>query len=164
MTAEEFEMMAEHRLDRMGLVVKLDRGFKKGTYCIGVEYDELAQRVGFGAARRAAREYCDQVKAHLARVTGSGIGETDDAARAAGPGRKRDLEATFPCFPVTPDDGHSNDAAMTKQFRVALLRADQECDQSQARGNALRRNSAGPHSWSGWLEVWRARLTSMWTR
>ncbi len=46
------------------------KGFKKGTYCIGVEYDGLAQRVGFGAARRAAREYCDQVKAHLARVTG----------------------------------------------------------------------------------------------
>ena len=29
---------------------------------------------------------------------------------------------------------------MTKQFRVAVLRADQECDQSQARNNALRRN------------------------
>ncbi len=128
MTAEEFEVMAEHRLDRIGLVVKLDKGFKNGTYCIYVEYDELAQRVGFGAARRAAREYCDQVKEHLTRLTSSGIGETDDASLAAGPGRKRDLEATFLSFPVTPDDRHSNDPAMTKQFRVALLRADQECD------------------------------------
>ena len=55
----------------------------------------------------------------------------------------------FLSFPVTPDDRHSNDPAMTKQFRVALLRADQECDQSQRAPTRCVATSAGPHSRSG---------------
>jgi hypothetical protein len=140
MTGEDFDVLAEHRLDRLGLRVKLDKGFKEGTYLVYVEYDGLSERAGFSAARRAAREYCNKIKAQLSRLVSGEIGETDDPSHAAGPGRKRDLEATFLSFPVTPDDQHSNDAAMSKQFRVAVLRADQERDQSQARNDALRRN------------------------
>jgi hypothetical protein len=121
MTGEDFEVLAEHRQDRAGLRVKSDR-------------------VGFSAAHRVAREYCAHVKAHLSRVMRGDIGETDDASRAAGPGRKRDLESTFLSFPVRLGGRHINDTAMTRQFRVALLRADQQWDQIQARSHALHRD------------------------
>ena len=140
MTAEEFEVMAEHRLDRMGLVVKLDKGFKKGTYCIYVEYDELAHRVGFAPpavrrgniATRSRRIWAGSQGAALAKPMTHRVplGQVGNATWR--------LHSCL--FRSRPDDRHSNDPAMTKQFRVALLRADQECDQTQARSNALRRN------------------------
>ena len=48
---------------------------------------------------------------------------------------------TFLSFAVTADDGRYHDAAIKEQFRIALLRAQQECDQFQARAGEQRRDS-----------------------
>ena len=60
MTAEDGEssaVLVEQRLGRQGLEVKLDRGFEDGGYCVYVEYEVLASRIGFTAARRQAGEF-----------------------------------------------------------------------------------------------------------
>src|SRR5205085_2531018 len=48
---ESYGLLADQRLGRTGLAVKLDRGFAEGTYGVYVEFDELAARAGFTAAR-----------------------------------------------------------------------------------------------------------------
>ena len=52
--------------------------------------------------------------------------------------RRRDLECTFLSFPLTMDNGHWHDTAMKQQFRLALLRANQEWDQIKARRDTQR--------------------------
>ncbi len=138
---ESYEALAVHRLGRSGVQVKLDKGFAEGTYCVWVEYDELSDRIGFSAARRQALEYCGRLKRQLDQVAGYDVGETEDTSRTGDPHRKRDLEMTFLSFDVTADDGRYHDDAIKEHFRVALLRADQEWDQLQARANHQRRDS-----------------------
>jgi len=49
MTAEDgesYEVLVEQRLGRQGLEVKLDRGFEDSVYCVYVEFDGQAGRVG----------------------------------------------------------------------------------------------------------------------
>jgi hypothetical protein len=48
---------------------------------------------------------------------------------------------TFLSFAITAEDGHYHDAALKERFRIALLRADQEWDQVQARAGDKRRDS-----------------------
>lgn len=63
---EEFwQVLDEYRMSREGLHVKLDRGFEEGTYCIYVEFNDLASRVGVAAAHRRAGEYCGLLKCSL---------------------------------------------------------------------------------------------------
>jgi hypothetical protein len=138
MTGEEFGALVEHRL-ALGLRVKLDKGFVDGVWCVYVEYDELAERVGFGAARHKARDYCARLKRQLDRGEGSDGGPTEDPSLAAETGRKSDLESTFLSFPLTRGGGQFHDTAMKEQFRVALLRTAQEWDQLLARNEVLRR-------------------------
>jgi hypothetical protein len=133
-------VLAGQKLRRAGLEVKLDRGFAEGSYAVYLEFDELAARVGFTAARRQAGQYLALLKEHLGRLPGLHLGETEDASRAAGPHRKRDLEATFLSFAVETADGNYHDGEVGKQFRLGLLRANQAWDQSQARRTEHRRH------------------------
>ena len=128
-------------LGRLGLRIKLDKGFEQGNYCVYVEFDGLAERVGFSAARRSAGEYCALLKGQLKRLPGYAVGETEDPSRTGDPRRKRDLEVTFLSFPVETDDGRFHDGAMREHFRVAFLRAGQAWDQSQARVQTRRRHT-----------------------
>ncbi len=130
---ESWEVLAEYPMVREGLHVKLDRGFEQGTYCIYVEFNDLASRVGFAAAHRRAGEYCGLLNAELDRFAGHSVGETEDASRRAGSGRRRDLELTYLTFPVVMADGRFHDNAMLKEFRTAVLRTGQQWDQVQAR-------------------------------
>src|SRR3954470_24592717 len=138
---ETYHALADHRLGRRGLQVKLDKGFDEGTYSVYVEFDQLADRVGFTAARRTAGEYCAVLKEQLGRLPGHTLGETEDASRTGGPRRKRDLELTFLSFPVDTGDGRFHDVAMGEQFRVAFLRAGQAWEQADARGQTQRRHT-----------------------
>jgi hypothetical protein len=127
-----YEPLARHRLGRAGVEAKLDKGFEPGTYCIYVEYDALADKVGFVGARRQARDYSRRLRGQLSQLGGYGIGEVDDPSVNSAPGRKHDLETTFLHVTITSDDGRWHDEAMREKFRVAVLRADQEWDQVQA--------------------------------
>ena len=139
---ESYEAIAVHRLGRLGVQVKLDKGFAEGVYSVWVEYDELSDRIGFAAARRQALEYCGRLKRQLAQAAvGYDVGETEDTSRSGDPRRKRDLEMPFLSFAMTADDGRYHDDAIKEQFRIALLRADQELDQLQARAGDERRDS-----------------------
>jgi hypothetical protein len=142
---ESHEAMVNQRLDRTGLLVKLDKGFRPGDYCVFVEYDELAGRVGFTAARHLALDYCARLRRQLAGAAEYGLGQIEDSSRTGDPHRKRDLEMTFLSFDVTADDGRFQDAAIREQFRLALLRADQQWDQRQARAEEQRRDSRREH-------------------
>jgi hypothetical protein len=133
-------LLAEQRLGRSGLVVKLDKGFADGTYVCYVEYDALAANVGIAAARRKAAEYSALLKAHLGQAEGYDLGDTEDATRHGGRGRKRDLEATFLSFPLTSADGLCHDASLREHFRVALLRTGQAWEQGEAHAQAQRRD------------------------
>ena len=55
---ESYEPLVEQRLGQSGLHVKLDKGFEQGNYCLFVEFDGLATRIGFRSAHRQALEYC----------------------------------------------------------------------------------------------------------
>jgi hypothetical protein len=138
---ESWEALTVHRLDRLGLHVKLDKGFQEGIYSIDVEFDELAARVGFTAARRTAGEYCALLKEQLRRSCPYALGEIEDASRTGDPRRKRDLELTFLSFAVETADGRFHDRVMRGQFRVALLRAGQAWEQSEAGAQARRRQT-----------------------
>jgi hypothetical protein len=120
---ESYSVLAEQRLGRRGLHVKLDKGFDEGAYCVYVEFDALSDRVGFAAARRLAGAYCGLLKEQMSRLAGCTLGETEDPSRESGPRRKRDLELTFLSFPVETGDGRNHDAALRESFRVASLRA-----------------------------------------
>ena len=87
--AESWEVLAEHRLGRQGLHVKLDRGFEDGVYCCYVEFEGLAERVGFSARGRVAGEYCELLKAELARRSLHSVDEIIDASRTDDPRRRR---------------------------------------------------------------------------
>jgi hypothetical protein len=135
-------VLAEKRLRRSGLEVKLDKGFANGTYCLYCEYDQLASRVGFVAARRTAMAYCALLKKHWGQPAGWELGETHDDSRTGDPRRKYDLEATFLWFPIHADDGRFRDEAMRHDFEVAALRAGQAWDQSQAKAQDQRRSAS----------------------
>lgn len=137
---EPYPSLAEHRLGRSDLLVKLDRGFEQGVYGICIDYAPLAERVGFTAARRQALDYAVRLHGQLARVEGYAIDDIEDDSRLAGPGRKRDLECRFLLFALTSEDGRWHDDAITERFRIALLRADQQRDQHQAGVNEHRRD------------------------
>ncbi len=137
---ESYGSLAEHRLGRSGLLVKLDRGFEHGVYGVRIEYDGLAERVGFAAARRQALAFAERLREQLSRRAGHDIQAPEDADRSGGPRRKHDLECTFVSFGVATPDGRWHDAGMTERFRVALLRAGQEWDQVQARDDERRRD------------------------
>jgi hypothetical protein len=138
---EEYEALVTRRLDRTGLLVTLDKGFKPGVYCALVEYDELADRIGFAAARRLALGYCERLKAQMGGADSFSLEAIEDASRYGSPGRKRDLESTFLSFGVTSDDGGWHDAALKEQFQTALLRTQQRWDQAQARKQTRRRQA-----------------------
>jgi len=136
---ENWAVLAEHRLERTGLEVKLDKGFEEGTYCVCIEFDELASRQGFTAAHRLAERYCAALKGQLGCRAGYSLGQIEDASRAEGTRRKRDLESTFLSFDITTGDGRFHDARMQEDFRLAFLRAGQAWDQVEARAQAQRR-------------------------
>ncbi len=89
----------------------------------------------------------------MSQGKGYELGDTEDATRHGGRGRKRDLEATFLSFPITSADGLYHDADMRKRFRLALLRADQQWDQAQAGVDARRR--------TGRQDAFRRRLDAL---
>ena len=137
---EPCESLAEHRLGRWDLLVKLDRGFEQGVYGICIDYAPLAERVGFTAAQRQALDYAVRLHRQLARVAGYAIDDIEDDSRAGGPGRKRDLDCRFLLFALTSEDGRWHDDAIKERFHIALLRADQQRDQHQASVNEQRRD------------------------
>jgi hypothetical protein len=136
---EQGALLAQQRLDRKGMVVKLDKGFAEGVYCVYIEFYRLASQVAFTAARRKALENGSWLRGQLSRGSGLPIGELEDAALAGGRGRKFDLEATYLSFPVTTEDGRFHDGAMRKEFQVALARVGQAWDQAEARQATQRR-------------------------
>jgi len=135
-------VLAVQRLRRTGLEVKLDKGFAKGTYCVYIEFDGLAERVGFIAAHRTAVAYCALLKKHLGQPAGCSVGETHDGSKSGDSRRNHDLEATFLWFPIETDDGGFHDEAMRQEFQVAALRAGQAWDQAQARALDHRRDTS----------------------
>jgi hypothetical protein len=52
---------------------------------------------------------------------------------------RRDMEATFLSFDITPMDGRFHDGRVLEDFRVALLRAGQAWDQLDAHRREQRR-------------------------
>lgn len=138
---ESYEVLVEQRLGRQGLEVKLDRGFEDGVYCVYVQFEGLAARVGFTAAHRQAEEFCGLLNAQLARQSKHSIGDIEDASRTNDRRKKRDLELTYLAFPVVTADSRYHDDAMKEEFRVALLRAGQQWDQVQARADTRRHAS-----------------------
>lgn len=137
---ESCESLAEHRLGRSDLLVKLDRGFKPGDYGVCIEYHGLGDMVGFTEGRRQALDYAARLHRQLAGTAGYAIDAIEDGSRNGGPGRKRDLESRFLYFALTAEDGRWHDDAIKERFRVALLRADQQRDQHQAGLDERRRD------------------------
>lgn len=136
---ESCGLLAEQWLGRSGLLVQIDRGFEEGTYAVIVQFDELAERVGFTVAHRRAGGYLALLREQLGRADDYDVGRTEDTSRDASPGRKRDLETTFLAFRVTARDGQFRDADVREKFRVALLRAGQAWEQQEAREQSARR-------------------------
>ncbi len=136
---EPFGLLAEQRLGRAGLEVKLDKGFAEGTYAVYVEFDELAGKAGFATAHRTARTYCNRLRDQLNRLPGYSLGEIEDASRTGDPRRQRDLESTFLSFTIDTADGRFQDRTMHDHFRLAMLRTRQAWDQDQAKVQAHRR-------------------------
>src|SRR4051794_16833399 len=95
-----YGLLADQRLGRTGLEVKVDRGFAEGRYGIYLHFDDAAAKVGFTAARRKAAEYFDLLKDQLGRMPGYRLGATVDESEVGGPGRQRNLEATYLFFAV----------------------------------------------------------------
>ena len=135
---DESESLAEHRLGRSDLLVKLDRGFEPGVYGVTLEYHSLSDRVGFAAARRQALEYAARLHGQMARTEGYAIDDIDDASQSGDPRRKHDLECRFLYFALTSEDDCWHDDDIKERFRIALLRADRERDQHQAGMNERR--------------------------
>ena len=129
---DESETLAEHRLGRSDLLVKLDRGFEPGVYGVTIEYHSLSDRVGFAAARRQALDYAARLHGQMARTEGYAIDDIDDASQSGDPRRKHDLECRFLYFALTSEDDCWHDDDIKDCFRIALLRADQQRDQNQA--------------------------------
>ena len=138
---EAYELLADHRLGRGGVEVKLDKGFAEGTYCVYVEFPDLAERVGFTAAHRQGVAYCERLRAELARLTRHSVGDIEDPSYMGHPRRKRDLELTYLTFPLLTCDSRCHDDGVKEEFRLALLRAGQQWDQEEARGQTRRRHS-----------------------
>jgi hypothetical protein len=134
-------ILCEEPLRRLKSLVKLDRGFDSGTYCIYFEYDGLADDQGFTAARKAARDYASLLRKHFGAGKEFTVGKIEDHSESADPRRKRDLECTFLSFPVEYADGRWHDAAMKKHFQVALLRAGQAWEQAEAGVQARRHHT-----------------------
>ncbi len=137
---EPYQSLAEHRLGRSDLLVKLDRGFEQGVYGICIDCAPLAECVGFTAARRQALDYAVRLHGQLARVEGYAIDDIEDDSRTGGPGRKRDLDCRFLLFALTSEDGHWHDDTVKERFQIALLRADQQRDQHHADVNEQKRD------------------------
>jgi hypothetical protein len=135
-----YGLLADQRLGRTGLEVKVDRGFAEGRYGVYLHFDDAAANIGFTAARRKASEYFALLKKQLDRLPGYRLGETVDESAVGGPGRKRDLEATYLFFPVETADGRYHDHALREHFRLASLRAGQAWDQTEARSETQRRD------------------------
>jgi hypothetical protein len=125
--------LIEQRLARDGLLVKLDRAFEEGTYCVYVHFNELAARVGYAAARRRAGEYGGLLRTQLDRFAGHSVGETEDAFAVGGMRQRKEEEFHYVAFPVVMADGGFRDEAMKKEFRLAVVRAGQQWEQEQAR-------------------------------
>lgn len=132
------EPLVEQRVAREGLVVKLDRGFDEGTYCVYVHFTELASRIGFAAARRRAEEYCGLLHAQLDRFAGHSLGETEYASGIGVSRRQRAEDVMYVNFPVVMADGRFRDKAMIKEFQVSVLRTGQQWEQDQARVDTQR--------------------------
>lgn len=137
---ESYESLVNRRLGRSYLLVKLDRGFEPGVYGVCLEYRDLAERIGFTAARRQALDYISRLHGQLAGMAGYAIDTIEDDSRSGGPGQERDLESQFLYFALMSEDGRWHDNAIKERFRVALLRADQQRDQHQAGLDERRRD------------------------
>jgi hypothetical protein len=135
------EPLIEQRLAREGFVVKLDRGFEEGTYCVYVHFNELASRVGYAAARHRAGEYCGLVKAKLDCFAGHSVGETADAFAVGRARQRKEEEFHYVVLPVVMADGGYHDEAMKKEFRLAVVRAGQQWEQEQARVDTERQEA-----------------------
>ena len=92
---ESYEVLAEQAHPPQGMRVKLDRGFQQGVYCVWVEYEQLAERIGFVDARRKALAYAGRLHAQLGWLFGYSLNGIEDFSRSGDPRRKRDLEHTF---------------------------------------------------------------------
>jgi hypothetical protein len=135
---ESYEVLAEQLHPPRGLRVKLDRGFQQGVYCIWIECEWLAERIGFVAARRKTLAYAERLYEQMDRMAGYSLDGIEDFSHSDDPRRKRNLENTFMSIALTSNDGLWHDAALERQFQLALLCADQEWDQHQAGVDARR--------------------------
>lgn len=149
---EVYRLLDDYRLDRPGLRVKLERGFEQQedgeqpTYYVSVEFDELAERIGFQAAHEQAGKYCALLKSQLIGSAGYSIGETENATHTEDP-NKQNPGDTLMTIPIIPDDGRYDDAAMMRAFRPAKMRAwmqwDADAKRHDNRRTAFRTRLAG---------------------
>jgi hypothetical protein len=141
---ETYALLAEHRLDRTGLEVKLDRGFEAGTYGVTIEFDELARRVGFSKARRTAGKYCSLLKNQLGRLPGHSLGETEDASRTELPFFAGRVSPTsrwslpFPTrIPMRPRYHHSSRRGRSCETEFANVRSQTPFGNEETRSNPI---------------------------
>lgn len=145
MTSEKrrkpYEPLAVQQLDQSGLHLKLEKGFKRGSYDVHVEFGELAAWIGFDDARRIARDYCVRLKGELDRLPDYTIGKIEDISLTSGPDRKTNLDAAILSFHLKTCNRRESDDAVEEQFKVACMRTAHSRDQEQAHAQTLRRNS-----------------------
>jgi hypothetical protein len=146
-SAEAGRVMAGHHtlveepLPREGLLLKLERGFDPGIYCVYVHFDDLASRVGYVPARRRAEEFCRLLANQLDRFAGHSSGEIKYAAGIDVFEPRRQSETMVVGFDTLRADGRYRDKVMMDHFRLAVVRAGQEWDQRQAQGGTQRQDA-----------------------
>ena len=131
-------VLAEQRLGRDGLHLKLDHGFERGTYCVYVHFTDLASRIGFVPARHRAEEFAGLLKRQLDRFAGHSLGEMEYASGIDVRRKQDQPHLMYVDFPAVTADGRFHDEAMKKAFRAAAMRASQQWDQEHARYDTQR--------------------------
>lgn len=128
------DAIAQLRLGRYGLHMKLDRGCSKGTYNVFVEFEELAGRVGDAAALGVALDYCDFFMFELVKSSElmlGWIGQTMPAARARRKGVRKANCLTILAF---TGNGRWQDDVVKEDFLGAVSWSAQLWDYLLERG------------------------------
>ena len=135
---EPYQSLAEHRLGRSGLILKLDRGFEQGVYGICIDYAPLAERVGFTAARRQALDYAVRLHGQLARVEEYTIDDIEDDSRTGMTTPSRSASTSPCCGPI--------------KSAISIRQA------SMSKGETIVASVSG----NGWRPCWQAMPTGRW--
>jgi hypothetical protein len=122
--SEPESIVIEHPFPSRRLVGKLDKGFKKGAYCVYVHFEDLAVHKGdteYAAAK--ARELAKELKQQLKKL-GLQAGKINDPGAEGDAHGTRNLEYGSVDFDVRSVDRKHDDEGMKEKFRLAAIRAN----------------------------------------